>query len=208
MRDSQRSKVNAVRAAMEILHPGPLFVPTARLSTETVIERWLHKQLCRQALVNRYSDYTRSPMGVLPSPYWCSWVSDTGTVWGFTVRTRGGPPTAVDVLLQVAKVMVNRVNRMGDNLAAGLRGDHALHSWQVAYVYLDLVRFILGKEAGDDLKRLFKEHKVRFRPKKKVTPSAKQLAGLYRARKAKDKPLIEERWEQFKKTGRRRVLDV
>lgn len=52
------------------------------------------------------------------------------------------------------------------------------HGWQYAAVYLDLVRFCMNAEAADALKAAFKEHRVRFRPKRTVTTTPEQLERL------------------------------
>jgi hypothetical protein len=57
----------------------------------------------------------------------------------------------------------SRAKELGDPNAAW-------HGWQWASVYLDLVRFVKGKEAHDALKESFRKHKVRFRPKRAGKP--------------------------------------
>ena len=58
------------------------------------------------------------------------------------------------------------------------------HGWQYAAVYLDLVRFCMNTEAADALKTAFKEHRVRFRPKRTVTATPDQLERLAAMRAA------------------------
>ncbi len=59
------------------------------------------------------------------------------------------------------------------------RRNIAGHGWQFCAIYLDLVRFVMGLEAGDALKASFKTHKVRYREptKRNMTPEQRQAAA-------------------------------
>jgi len=61
--------------------------------------------------------------------------------------------------------------------SAELRGG-APHGWQYAAVYLDLVRFCIGKDAAEALKVSFKERKVRFKPRRTRTATPGQIEHL------------------------------
>lgn len=53
------------------------------------------------------------------------------------------------------------------------------HGWQYAAIYMDLVRFALGAEAGAALKASFKAHRVKFsKPKKRAPLSPEKKAEL------------------------------
>lgn len=85
----------------------------------------------------------------------------------------------------------------------GIRdADAAWHGWQFCFIWYTLVRYRMGKEAGDELKALFKKHKVRYRPKRKRKPTEKQLAVLRKARMKANEDLIAERWERARKKKR------
>jgi putative metallohydrolase (TIGR04338 family) len=51
------------------------------------------------------------------------------------------------------------------------------HGWQYAQAYLTLIRWVMGAHAAKQLTAAFKAKRVRFRPKRELTPEAKrQLA--------------------------------
>ena len=62
------------------------------------------------------------------------------------------------VVHEIAHIMTNRHF-----------GDVAGHGWEYCSVFLDLVRYTMGKEAYMALKQSFKEHKVKFRAPRKKT---------------------------------------
>lgn len=80
--------------------------------------------------------------------------------------------------------------------------DAAWHGWQFCHIWYLLVRYRMGKEAGDELLALFKKHKVRHRPKRKREPTPKQLEALRKSRMEKNAHLIEKRWEKAKRKKR------
>ena len=80
--------------------------------------------------------------------------------------------------------------------------DAAWHGWQFCFIWYTLVRYRMGKEAGDQLKALFKEHKVRYRPKRKREVTSAQLAALRKARMKANEDLIAERWERARQKKR------
>ena len=64
-------------------------------------------------------------------------------------------------------------------MAHGLSRVRPAHGREFAETFLTLVHHTLGKVAGDELKRLFRENHVHFRPKRKGNPpSEKALAAL------------------------------
>lgn len=71
-------------------------------------------------------------------------------------------------------------------MAHGLSCDDPAHGWRFAETFLTLVHHTLGKDAGDELKRLFRENRVHFRPKRKgnpPSPKAIEALRLYRENK-------------------------
>ena len=54
----------------------------------------------------------------------------------------------------------------------------AEHGWQFAAIYLDLVRFCMGKEAAAALEASFKAHRVRYRPKRTATGNIRNFRGF------------------------------
>lgn len=54
--------------------------------------------------------------------------------------------------------------------AGGSADKIAGHGWEFCEVYLDLVRVMLGNSTAEELKQSFTKHKVRFRPKKTISP--------------------------------------
>jgi len=181
-RDSQRKKLyTAERVALE-----PLAIP---LLTTDDVKAYLVKQLSRATLQRRYGN-------VVDLKEWGLTVADgRGTrralAYGtYKISLPLWARTDWVALHEVAHVIHDRLSstraRRGDRNWE-LRGG-AAHGWQYAAIYLDLVRYIKGKEAGDALKAAFKAHKVRFRPKQKravsVTPEV-LAARLEKARTAK-----------------------
>lgn len=53
----------------------------------------------------------------------------------------------------------------------------AYHGWEWCEIYLDLVRYMLGRETHLELKQSFKLHRVRFSPpiKRHLTEEARQV---------------------------------
>ena len=68
------------------------------------------------------------------------------------------------------------------------------HGWRWCFIYLDLVRSMMGVEVAEALTKSFKAHKVRFtkpKPKRKVSPEQRQalvdrMAVARAARKPKE----------------------
>lgn len=87
-------------------------------------------------------------------------------------RRFSGWSTSTFVYFGVSRTRVRHGSR-----ALELRGG-AAHGWQYAAIYLDLVHFCMGKEAADALKAAFKDHKVRFRPKRQRTVTPQQIERL------------------------------
>lgn len=87
--------------------------------------------------------------------------------------------------------------------------DAAYHSWQYCQIYMDLVRYCVGKEAADQVKAAFKAEGVKWKTPRKLTkPTEQQMAGLTAHNRKRDAHLVDGRWESYKQTGRKRVLDL
>jgi hypothetical protein len=92
------------------------------------------------------------------------------------------------VLHEWAHIIHNRLDARGSLLKSnvGTRTEElqggASHGWQYAAIYLDLVRFCMGKEAYEALKAAFKTHKVRYKPKRSVVVTEEMLGRLKAAR--------------------------
>ncbi len=62
----------------------------------------------------------------------------------------------------------------------------ASHGWQYAAIYLDLIRFCMGKEAHDALILAFKKHRVRYKPKREVSVTEEMRDKLKGARETRE----------------------
>lgn len=161
-RDTQRSKLYAAERDALIAYSKPL--PSVK-----DVEEYLRKQMRRATLKRRYGD-------AVDLKVWPIRVTDgRGTRHALAHGTRkiSLPLWARHewvVLHETAHIIHERLAitpgwRQGDRtreLAGG-----AAHGWQFAAVFLDLVRFCMGAEAGDALKVAFKARRVRFKPKRK-----------------------------------------
>ncbi len=154
-RDTQKQKLyNAERVLRAYADPLP---------TVADMEKYVAKVLKRAPIVARYPQDLQ-PIDVCPGK------------WGQRrALAHGGdrismPKWSRDthiVLHEVAHVIASRVH--GARNIAG-------HGWQYAKVYIDLVHFMMGREAAEALKISFAHHGVRYkapRPKKRLTPSQK-----------------------------------
>lgn len=95
-------------------------------------------------------------------------------------RTRGGAASYGSVIKYSPKAKLDWIvcHEMAHelNVSGG-----ASHGWQFCAIYIDIVRWVIGKEAAEALKASFKRNKVRFtkpRPKRAPKlPTEKQLAA-------------------------------
>lgn len=170
--DSQKGKLYK---AEKVLAP-----MSKRLPEVKDIEKFVKKALGRATIQRRYGRHLRQSIQVKPGR---NGSSATGGYWSIKM-----PPwsrTEYIVLHELAHTLTQRIH--GFKIAG--------HGWQYAGIYLDLVRYVMGKEAGDALKASFREHKVRFRPKKKVTRQvdrAELVARMAKAREARAAKLKEK----------------
>lgn len=183
-RDNQRSKLyKAEREALMPLETNFQTIPT--------VERFLCKCCKRMTIIKRYGrtvDLERHPIEITDGrgtinalahgTYKISLPAGYGSNWARTDRV---------ALHELAHIIHNRMawRNIGGTETTRLRGG-ASHGWQFAAVYLDLVRFCMGKEAADALKASFRKHRVRFRPKqkRKTTATPEQLAARMAAARA------------------------
>lgn len=169
-RDSQRLRV--YKAERRVHHLGK---PLREVED---IQRFIQKQLKRKAITSRYPDATR-PIAI----HHGGGRRNACAYGGWKISIPLWARNELIVIHEVAHIVTNR--HYGDK-RSGVAG----HGWQFCAVFLDLVRFIMGKEAHDALKASFKEHKVRFtapRKKKWLTPEQKAALAerLAAARAAK-----------------------
>lgn len=87
-------------------------------------------------------------------------------------------------------VMIHELAHIIEHRENGAK--YGWHDWPFAAIFLDLTRNVMGKHVADDLKREFKHHRVRFRPKRKrqLTPEQRQAA---RERMVKARAVREEK---------------
>lgn len=159
-RDNQRARLYA--AENEAFGKGDNLKPIAtKLPKVKDVERYVKRQMKRATLKKRYSSALNNEIEIhdgrghrcakaygtrtIAIPLWarCDWV----------------------VLHETAHIIHARILRIGyrppGSRLKELYGG-APHGWQFAAIYMDLVRFCMGKEAADTLKAEFKKHKVRF----------------------------------------------
>lgn len=156
-RDSQRKKV--YRAESVLLR----FAKPLREVSD--VERFLRKQLKRQAILRRYPDAAEAFR-----------VKDgrgTRNALAYGTHTISIPLWARNeaiVLHEAAHVITSRHINVRKASA---------HGWEFCATLLDLVRFIMGREAHDALKQSFKDNKVRFtKPRKRKALTDEQRAAL------------------------------
>lgn len=157
VRDSQRSRV--YKAERHVHHLG------APLREVKDIERFIKKQLARKAITRRYPDATRrvevgDGRGRRAACAWGDWKISI-PLWA---------RHEVVVIHELAHIVTNR--HFGSYGVAA-------HGWQFCSVFLDLVRFIMGREAHDALKGSFKKYRVKFsKPRARKPLTDEQKAAL------------------------------
>lgn len=187
-RDNQRSKLyKAERVALE--------GRAKPLPSVKDVERYLVKQSKRKPLQERYGS-------VVDLQRWSMQVKDgRGRVKACAfhdARSIAIPRWARNdwvVLHEWAHIIHMRLSSAysrGGTRTVELDGG-AAHGWQFAAIYLDLVRFCMGREAWSALKEAFRSHKVRYRAKRprSMSPETRQALSermaLARAARQRDK---------------------
>jgi putative metallohydrolase (TIGR04338 family) len=162
LRDSQRSKVyKAERVLLRFAKP---------LREVSDVERYLKKELKRKAITSRYPDAADAFR-----------VKDgrgTRRALAYGDHTISIPLWARNeaiVLHEAAHVITTR--HINTRQAAA-------HGWQFCEALLVLVRFIMGAEAHDALKKSFKDNKVRFTKPRERKPLTDEQRAVLAARLA------------------------
>lgn len=157
VRDNQRSRVYKAERC--------LWGDAKPLREVKDIEAFMKKQLSRKAILKRYPDATRTIQ-----------VADgRGTrkalAYGdYKISIPLWARNEAVVIHEIAHIIAHRT--YGQYRIAG-------HGWEFCSVFLDLVRFIMKREAHDALKKSFKEHRVKFtKPKKRKPLTPEQKAVL------------------------------
>lgn len=170
-RDNQRSKVYAAeRLALEPLQTP---IPTVR-----DVERYLAKQSKRKTLQERYGtavDLTRWPIQVKDGrgrSNACAFYDAKSIalpLWARNDRV---------ILHEWAHIIHMRLGlgRAGTRSAELLGG--ASHGWQFVAIYLDLIRFCMGREAWVAMKAACKQKRVRWKAKRARTMSLEARQAL------------------------------
>lgn len=173
-RDSQRSKVyRAERAAGLVGHE-----TAPELATVPLIEDYVETLMGRAWFKRRWPMAANREVEVRPG---------RGARRAFASGSRSItiPRWARHegvILHEMAHIIVQREYQ---------RSEAAAHGWQFCHVYLELVRYAIGREAADELKAQFRNCKVRYtkpRAKRVLSEEEKQVLRdrLGRARAAKE----------------------
>lgn len=112
----------------------------------------------------------------------------TATAWGS--HTIELPPSKAGRWAFCYSVLIHELAHNFERKQNGYK--YAGHDWPFAAIYLDLVRNVMGREAYLALKRSFREHKVRTKPKGKRNLSPEQREAA-RQRMAKARAVREEK---------------
>lgn len=122
--------------------------------------------------------------------------------WSVTLRDGRGysratayPTTAVMCFPKVSRDSYSVLYQYAFIIAYNRNPKGAWYGWEYCGILLDLVRFMLGAKAGDDLRIAFENHGVRYTPpaKRVVTPEQKaeqvkkgeKLGALMKDRRAR-----------------------
>ena len=200
-RDSQRKKAYAAENAIFRAENGAIHSSTFESIGDC--NRYIHAVLKRAVFVSRYGARACKPVDVIPGKGCCA-------EFGHTIRLAKWGYSEWMCLHELAHIIQYRINETAlqrrNNQTEGSRWRElawlrdpfakdsmrpAGHGWQWASIYLDLVRFMIGKGTHDALRDSFKKHKVRFRPKIVRAPSTKQKEAFERFIAAKRKPSPE-----------------
>jgi len=159
LRDTQRSRVYKAEMAIWETHSGERFREVKD------IDRYIKKEFARKAITRRYPTATTKVA-----------IHDGGgrrraCAWGtYKISLPIWARFELAVIHEMAHIITHR--HYGERNVAG-------HGWQFCAVFLDLVRFIMGKETHAELKASFKTHKVRFiEPRKRAPLSPERRAEL------------------------------
>lgn len=165
-RDSQRSKVYKADHALDKF--------SANLPDIADIEKFVKRAWSMQRMKDAFP---RAMGGYAPSVKdgrGCR--SAHGGRWSITMpkwsRKEG------IVCHELAHTIVCREYERGPNK------ELAAHGWRFAETYLKVVLYCMGREAHDALKAAFKEHRVRFRPKRERAPLSPEQRAVMAARLA------------------------
>jgi hypothetical protein len=171
MRDSQRSRVYKA--------DGSLNDVSQRF--ETIAE-------CRQYVIHTLN--RGRVQGAFPKL--AVWLLDRIKSGAFEFRDGRGRRSSCAGMFSMSLIRSQRITgiilhelahslHIGESTSTSTRNkddDRQVHGWRFCDIYLTLVLHAMGREAHDKLKAGFKEHKVRFRPKRKREMTEEQRAIL------------------------------
>lgn len=164
MRDSQRSKFwRAVREDVPQLRE--------KLPEVKDIEKFVKRVCTYASLQRRYPALKVGPAFTIGDGRGMSYPRRNGTMLCYPTGSRH----KYYVLWLIALYLDSRRS------SAHRPYSGASHGWSMCAVYMDLVRYGMGKEAADELKAAFKKHKVRW--KKPVERKAEPTEAQLRARR-------------------------
>lgn len=157
MRDTQKARLYA---ADDVLHKYAKPMPEIR-DMEKFVERVMSSKRVQASYPTAFAMYRKMPV-----------VKD-----GRGRRAAGGWSGGITMPLWSRKTDVV-IHELAHCIAARnwCREDIAGHGWQFCSVYLRLVLLFMGREAHDELKASFRQHRVRYtapRKRKPMDPAAK-----------------------------------
>lgn len=157
MRDSQRSKVYKAERELPEFHEAPHF-PHIESVKSYVLRVQNHP-----ALIKKYGEFLSPHIHVGDGRARRSAGGNAQGIWMPKWSRK-----KIVILHELAHVISSRKYRVR---WVGTTADKiAGHGWQFCEVYLDLVRAMLGNANAEALKASFKKNKVRFRPKRELSP--------------------------------------
>lgn len=148
-RDSQKSRL--YKAEREALNKR-----SKRLETISDITRYVDRISKRATIVRRYGTELRKPI----------FIGD-----GRGKRNAGGDAKGI-YMPKWSRTEFIVLHEMSHCIACRMYGRYniAAHGREYAAIYLDLVRFMLGKDAADALKASFRTHRVKWRKIGRASP--------------------------------------
>lgn len=146
-RDNQRRKLYRAEDVLK--------AHSKRLETVKDIERFVEKLRKRATLVRRYGPELRRSFYIGDGRMRSKAGGDSRGIY-----MPRWSRTEFIVLHELAHSI--SIRKFGRSTIAG-------HGREFCGVYLDLVRYVLGKEAGEALKASFKAHGVKYKPKRRVS---------------------------------------
>ena len=146
-RDTQRSKVYA--AENKALKPFAV-----RIETVPEIERYVERVRKRATLARRYGPELARPIRVGDG----------------RMRRRAGGDAAGIYMPRWSRTQWIVLHELAHTISIRKHGrsNIAGHGREYCAVYIDLVRYMIGKEAADALKASFVEHGVKYKKKRSV----------------------------------------